>query len=132
MGVFGATTRKEGKGGDIVFSRLKGGDGVLCKILYEAFCGDVHRVLIDIYIDENCGLLYPTSSSREVDWWEKGFEVHGRVLRECLVEALRRGESSILTPCKKIGGPLEAASMLSGRGKAIYISPPPLPRERRD
>ncbi|GKA63117.1 hypothetical protein Tco_0762723 [Tanacetum coccineum] len=30
------------------------------------------------------------------------------------------------------GGPLEAASQPSGRGMAVYISPPPLPRERRD
>nr|GEU95115.1 hypothetical protein [Tanacetum cinerariifolium] len=29
-------------------------------------------------------------------------------------------------------GPLEAASLPSGRGKAVYISPPPLPRGRQD
>ncbi|GJU86686.1 hypothetical protein Tco_1294232 [Tanacetum coccineum] len=29
-------------------------------------------------------------------------------------------------------GPLEAASLPSGRGKVVYISPPPLTRERRD
>ncbi|GJR02197.1 60S ribosomal protein L36-2-like protein [Tanacetum coccineum] len=32
----------------------------------------------------------------------------------------------------KVGGPLEAAPLPSGRDGAVYISPPPLPRERRD
>ncbi|GJT88337.1 serine/threonine-protein kinase BSK2-like protein [Tanacetum coccineum] len=40
-------------------------------------------------------------------------------------------KGSILTPCQA-RGPLEAASLPSGRGKAVYISPPPLPRESRD
>ncbi|GJU41180.1 ATP-dependent DNA helicase 2 subunit KU80 [Tanacetum coccineum] len=40
-------------------------------------------------------------------------------------------KGSILTPCKA-GCPLEAASLPSGWGKAVYISPPPLPRGRRD
>ncbi|GJS93867.1 putative UPF0481 protein [Tanacetum coccineum] len=37
----------------------------------------------------------------------------------------------IITPCKA-GGPIEAASLPSSRGKAVYISPPPLPCGRWD
>nr|GEX53485.1 hypothetical protein [Tanacetum cinerariifolium] len=37
----------------------------------------------------------------------------------------------ILTPCK-VEGHLEATSPPSGRGKTVYISPFPLPCERRD
>ncbi|GJS42793.1 hypothetical protein Tco_0567836 [Tanacetum coccineum] len=40
-------------------------------------------------------------------------------------------KGSILTPCKAEDPP-EAASQPLGRGKAVYISPPPLPRGRRD
>ncbi|GJR82490.1 retrotransposon protein, putative, ty1-copia subclass [Tanacetum coccineum] len=36
-----------------------------------------------------------------------------------------KGEGSILTFCKKAGGPPEAASLPSGKGKSVYISPPP-------
>ncbi|GKC84493.1 hypothetical protein Tco_1140210, partial [Tanacetum coccineum] len=43
----------------------------------------------------------------------------------------REVKGSILTPYKA-RGPLEAASLPSGRGKAVYISPPPLPSGRRD
>ncbi|GJX00544.1 hypothetical protein Tco_0913296 [Tanacetum coccineum] len=39
-----------------------------------------------------------------------------------VLDQLEKGEGSILTPA---GGHLEAASLTSGRGKAVYISPPP-------
>nr|GFD27044.1 hypothetical protein [Tanacetum cinerariifolium] len=36
-----------------------------------------------------------------------------------------KGEGSILTPCEKARGSLEAASLSSGKGKTVYISRPP-------
>ncbi|GJZ69304.1 hypothetical protein Tco_0632854, partial [Tanacetum coccineum] len=40
-------------------------------------------------------------------------------------------KSLILFSCKA-GSPLEATSLLSGKGKAVYISHPPLPQRRRE
>nr|GEZ03622.1 hypothetical protein [Tanacetum cinerariifolium] len=78
------------------------------------------------------GFTFP-SNLKHLDWPDYGYDSSGTWLDQLENPSpLKINVKGLIhTPCKKAEGPLEAVYLPSGRGKAVYILPPPLPSGRQ-
>nr|GFA15100.1 hypothetical protein [Tanacetum cinerariifolium] len=108
----------------------------LCKTTGK-ICSMLRAIDIVHHVDDYNGLLHSLSlpesrfgkvtQLQDAEWFRLEYRLRSHVFSPDRI-IINYGKH---TPYKA-GGPLGAASLPSGRGKAVYISPPPLARGRRD